>query len=382
MRPSSITTPRRDARSADVDRSRDPVPLTGAQVAALGRAVGRELGWGLRGVGRRVGYWRAHAAAIPDPVVRRAALRALTEKRGYADGAALFWTLPSERDPRLLALLTDFQVTANFLDVASEHAADARGRCGTTLMRAFVDAVDVEADVQGYFADHPWTDDSGYLSTLVHACCRGCAALPGYREARPLLLGEAARAQALEIGHDPDVARRDAALMRFAQREYGADHELRWFELTAGGAAAMTVIALLALAGDRAASDADRRAAVAAYRWVSALSTMLDSYVDQAEDRASGSWCAIDAYGDGALAIDRIATLIDRTLREVGQLRHGQRHAVIVSAMVALFLSRDSARSRDLADATRQLIEAGGALTRGLVPVLRTWRTANGQGAA
>ncbi len=55
---------------------------------------------------------------------------------------------------------------------------------------------------------------------------------------------------------------------------------------------------------------------------------------------------------------------------------------MIVSAMIALFLSRDSARARPLADATRALTVAGGSLTRGLVPVLRAWRTANGLGAA
>lgn len=395
----------------------DPAPWSPDQRRALTRAVTRECGWGLRQVHREVAVWRARADRIPHPEVRANALETLSRKRSYLDGAALFWTLPEQRDPRLLSLLVRFQIAADFLDQASERGVAARGRSGGSLMSAFVDAVDLGAPPAGaYYADHPWADDGGYLDDLVAASRAGCGVLPGYGGTRELLVREARHARALELVHEPDPRRRDGQLRGLA-RELEADEPARggdrwpasdpagrgaeapvaqeaslddertapdpwWFENAAGSASALTVIVLLALAADPAAGDEDRRAAARAYRWVGALSTMLDGYVDQAEDAASGEWNAVARYADASVATERIGSLIDRALREVGQLRHGERHVVIVSAMVALFLSRDSARSGELAASTNELIDAGGTLTRRLVPALRAWRAAYGQRGA
>ncbi|MFA4927872.1 MAG: DUF2600 family protein [Patulibacter sp.] len=358
----------------------DPAPWSPRQGRALARAVGRECGWGLPLVRREVAGWRARAARIPDPEVRATALQTLMRKRSYLDGAALFWILPERRDPRLLSLLVSFQVAADFLDQASERGVADRGHSGGSLMPAFADAVDLSAPPAGaYYADHPWADDGGYLRDLVAASRAGCGLLPAYGETRELLVREARRARALELVHEPDPVRRDDQLHRLAQ-EWESDDPW-WFEKAAGSASALTVIALLALAADPTVTDDDRRAAARAYRWVGALSTMLDSYVDQAEDRASGEWSAVSRYPDAAVATERIGSLIDRSLHEVGRLPGGERHVVIVSSMIALFLSRDSARADDLAPSTRELIAAGGTLTRRLVPVLRLWRSSYGQRA-
>jgi tetraprenyl-beta-curcumene synthase len=361
----------------------DPAPWSSGQTRALVRAVGRELGWGLPRVRREVSAWRVRAAHIPDPEVRAAALDALARKRSYLDGAALFSILPDRRDPRLLGLLVGFQIAADFLDDASERGVSARGRSGGSLMAAFADAVDLEAlPVGAYYEDHPWTDDGGYLRDLVASSRAACSELPGYGPTRELLVHEARRARALELVHEPDPDRRDDQLRRLARDEGpGRPDDAWWFETAAGSASALPVIVLLALAADPQATDADRRAAAQAYRWVGALSTMLDGYVDQVEDRALGRWNAIARYRSATDATDRIGDLIDRSLSGVGRLRNGPRHIVIVSSMIALFLSHDSAREPDRVASTDALIAAGGSLTRRLVPALRMWRTALGQRA-
>jgi tetraprenyl-beta-curcumene synthase len=244
-------------------------------------------------------------------------------------------------------------------------------------MLAFRDAVDVERPLGEWYADHPWRDDGGYLRALVSACRAGCAELPGYGQARELLVEEARHAGALELDHDPDPARRAAGLERWAAGAFGVRDEVPWFELTAGASTALPVIVLLALAADAASTEADLRAALAVYSpWIAGLSTMLDSYVDQFEDAASGLQNYLAYYGDEAVATQRIGALIDRSLRDAAALRHGESHVLIVAAMIAMFLSRDSARGDELAASTRELGRAGGALTRLLIPMLRLWRVA------
>jgi tetraprenyl-beta-curcumene synthase len=353
----------------------DVAPLSRETVRAVTAAAARELRWGLVGVRREVRRWRALAVQIPDPVLRADALGTLKDKRYYVDGAALFWILPSRRDDELLALLVAYQVIANYLDVVSERGAEHRGASAGSLMLALVDAVDVDAPLRDYYADHPWADDGGWLRALVLRCRSACATLRRYRNARPLLLCEARRGHALELCHDPDPRRRDEALATFVAREFDVVPGAPWFELAGSATSLMPVLVLLALAADETGTDDDLRAALAVYSpGVGALSTMLDSYIDQVQDAETGSWSAIAYYPDPQTAQLRVAALIDRTLRDAAQLRHGPRHTVILAAMLAMYFTSDSATSEPIAESTRRLRRYGGVLTAVLIPILRCWR--------
>jgi tetraprenyl-beta-curcumene synthase len=201
--------------------------------------------------------------------------------------------------------------------------------------------------------------------------------LPGYPLIGGVLEAQARQAAALELHHIADPGARAATLRRFAADEFVATPEATWFEQTAGGASALTIIVLLAMAADPRTTERDMHAALAVYSpWVSALSMMLDSWVDQHDDHASGHVSFVGYYEDREIAVERIAFLINRSLRDLAALPGGERHMLITAAMTAMFLSRDSARSDELAAGTRTMVAAGGPLTRLLLPMLRTWRAA------
>ncbi len=105
---------------------------------------------------------------------------------------------------------------------------------------------------------------------------------------------------------------------------------------------------------------------------------MLDSYVDQFDDAANGDHSYIAHYASRELAVRRLCEIVDRTAVQARGLRNGHRHAVIVACMVAMYLSRDSAYRPELRASTRTLVDAGGSLTKLLLPLLRTWRIAYG----
>ncbi|MCW3002182.1 MAG: hypothetical protein JWQ20_1480, partial [Conexibacter sp.] len=284
-------------------------------------------------------------------------------------------TLPSRRVDELLALLVAYQTIANYLDYASERGAEHRGASGGALMLALVDAVDVEAPLHDYYAEHPWSQDGGYLRQLVLRCRDACIALPCYQQARPLLIREARRGQSLELCHDPNPRRRDEALRRFAVDEFASGSGASWFEVTGGAASLLGVIVLLALAADETTTERDLQASLRVYSpWAGTLSLMLDSYIDEAQDAIDGSWSAIAYYPDPQSAERRIAALMDHVLRDAARLRHGQRHTLIIATMIAMYLSSDSSMSGPKAAGARRLRRAGGSLTMVLVPVLRCWR--------
>jgi tetraprenyl-beta-curcumene synthase len=349
-------------------------------LAAVTAAAGRELCWGLRGVSRELDHWKGLAERIPDPALRADAVGSLEDKRYYTDGAGLFWILPRRRSPELLALLVAYQTIANYLDYASERGVGHRGAPAGGLMLALVDAVDVDGPLRDYYADHPWSGDGGYLASLVTRCRTACAALPRYDSARPLLLREARRGVALELCHDPDGRRRDAALHAFARREFPPTDDVSWYEQAGSATSLLGVIVLLALAAEPDGAERELQDVADVYiPWAGALSLMLDSYVDQDDDARTGAWSAVAWYGDPDAARERLAALTGRVLRDVARLPRGNRHVVIVSTMLAMYLTSDRAAAGSMAGPTRELLRAGGPLVRGLAPVLRGWRRFYGQ---
>jgi tetraprenyl-beta-curcumene synthase len=350
--------------------AQDSAPLTFAQAGAVARAAGRELGWGLRAVHAEARGWQRLAAAIPDERLRTDVLLATEIKRPLTNGAAFLWTLTQRRDRELLRLLVAIQTLANILDVLSERDALTSGDRRGAWMPAISEALDIHRPLS---SSAPWTtlEDGGHLERLVNFCRAGCRRLPSYADAHPLLVVEARRADVLDLEHDPDPSSRYTKLALCAAREYGTENELAWWELTAGACSLLTALVALVLASEPATRPEDIVQAVDAYRWIATLSAMLDNYVDHTEDSITGNNNYLGMYGSKEAAVQRIGAIVDRAMREASGLAHGNRHVVVVAAMIAMFLSSDSVRTLS---STRALVAAGGQTTSALMPALTAWR--------
>jgi tetraprenyl-beta-curcumene synthase len=327
--------------------------------------------------------WRTRAAAIPDAQIRQDALKALDRKRGNTNGAALFWTVPQARNRRLLRLLVTYQTMWDCLDCISERGANAGQINGRQLHIALVDALDPSRPISDYYRHHPWSEDGGYLGFLVQACRACFCLLPSSSRAGPLLAREAMRANVQAINHDLDPINRETSLRAWAEQEFPAGHEATWYELAGAAGAGLSIYALLVLAAEPESTAKDIACAYNAYfPWTSAAATMLDSYVDQAEDFANGDHVYVAHYPTPALATMGMSRLVRRSLSEAHRLHHGERHLLIVASMVAMYLSKESSRCQTMCETTNTLASAGGSLTRLLLPVLRLWRIAYAQRSA
>jgi cytochrome P450 len=282
--------------------------------------------------------------------------------------------LPKRRDRQLLRLFVAYQTIWDYLDTISEQQTDYADGC--QLHRALTDALDPEAPLSYYYTHHSQKDDGDYLLALVEACRTSCAALPSYSSVRPHVIAGAARCGIVQsINHDRDLERREEALKRWAKRQAAVEPALSWFELAAA-ACGFAPYPLLALAAEPVCKESDITETLQTYfPFVSLVLLMLDSYADQGEDAASGNHNYISHYADIDAAIRRTCAIIEQMTRKARGLRNGHRHVTILACMVAMHLSTDSIRSPDLRASTRELTNAGGPLTRLLLPVIRAWRT-------
>jgi tetraprenyl-beta-curcumene synthase len=344
---------------------------------ALCAVCARELSWIHPSVSREVECWRRLAASIPDPGIRADALAALHEKRFNAEGAGLFAALPSRRDRQLLRLLVAYQILLDYLDTVSERPAPDPLANGRQLHLALTDALDPHGRISDYYRHHPQRGDGGYVRALVQTCRDACLSLPAYGNVRALALQAAASCSVQGLNHDPDPGRRDRGLEHWARRTFPPTADVSWWELTAAASSTLAIHALLALAAEPSCARSDAEEVGAAYMpWICAASTMLDSYVDQAEDAANDGHNYLAHYPSAPIAERRTRELVRHSLLEARGLRNGSRHALITSGMVAMYLSADGARAPGRRRTTRTFVRAGGLLTMLLLPVLRIWRIA------
>ncbi len=361
----------------------DPLPLRPSQLRALVAATARELVWGRAAVSREIRRWRAAAQQIPDPYIQADALDVLTRKRGNTDGAALFWTLTPHRDNGLLRLLVAHELIWDFLDNVSERGAHVGQRNGRQLHLAIVESLDPTRPISDYYCYHPWHDDGGFLRALVEACRVEVERLPSYRVVRSAAVREACRAAVQSINHETEPRRRDRELRAWARSEYPGQHEIAWFELTATASAPLVIHPLLALAAMPHASERDVADTCSAYfPWVSLAVVMLDSYADRQDDTATEAHSYFAHYESNAQAFERLRESIEQSARGAIRLPNGERHAVVVGCMIALYLSKNAVRTPELRATTHDLARAGGSLTCLLMPILRAWRIRYRQQAA
>jgi tetraprenyl-beta-curcumene synthase len=277
-------------------------------------------------------------------------------------------------------LLVAYEIMADFLDCASERGAYVGIDNGLQLHRALIEALHPSLDVSDYYRQHPWKDDGGYLCELVETCRETCARMPSYESVRPLLLRAAHHGQVLALNHELDASARDLALKGWAEAHFQSDSGLAWFELAAGASAWLTILALLALTAEPGLDEQRIASTYDAYLpWVSLSGTMLDSYGDVVEDAANADHSYIAHYQSVEIAIERVVDIVRRSLSEVAALPDGDRHVVIASCMIAMYLTKDSARTPAMHGTTQCILRSSGALTRLLVPVLRAWRILYGQ---
>lgn len=359
--------------------SNDPIPLTPAQVLALFGSAARELRVGLRAVSFEISHWRSRAHRIPQPEIRERALESLNSKRGHIDGAALFWILSPRPSLALLRVLVAYDILCDYLDSLTEHPEGNPGSA-RQLHVAMTDALRPGLRRGPYLPSMSDRDDGGYLQGLVASCQSSCAALPAFAAAQPYALREAERAATVLPANHLPAPERDLALRAWAEHEFPGHDTLAWFELSAAASTWLAVQAALALAADPHCTAAQVAETCAAYfPWCSLAGTMLDSYVDEDDDLRTGNHRYVAHYPDRETMVDRVGSSITQSARSLRALPQGPRHTLILACMVAMYLSKDSARAADRRASTRRLAASGGSLTRLLVPILRAWRIRYGQ---
>ncbi len=325
----------------------------------------------------RVARWRRRAKRIPDPFLRRLALEALA-KRGNIEGAAAFAAFaPWRRRPDAVAAASAFQCAYNLLDMLGEQPSADPVRDGRRLHEALVFALGVGGDSierRDWYEFHPQREDGGFLDSVLVECRAAFARLPSAETVAPPARAAAERIVAFQSLNLSEAQGDHAGLEEWATRATPPRSGLRWWETAAAAGSSLAVHALIAAAAERRLSDHEARALADAYfPWIGCLHSLLDNLIDKHEDEAAGHRSLLEYYPSRAAAA-RLASLTLRARQAAGNIPKPARHRVMLTAMIANYLSNPEACGPELGVARDAVIANAGPLIRAAMAVFEVRR--------
>jgi tetraprenyl-beta-curcumene synthase len=260
----------------------------------------------------------------------------------------------------------------DYLDNLSEEPSKDPIANGRRLNGALLAAIEPGKPHHDYYAHRRCGEDGGYLHALIATCRAGLTALPSFATIAELARAASERVATYQSLNHGDGNGRHDSFERWARASGEAHTRLHWWETGAAAGSTLDLFALIAAAADPALDPCGARTLGGAYfPWVGALHSLLDSLADRAEDLTTGRRGLIDYYRSPDEAAERIATIANEAMSQVGELPGGHSHTLIVAAMTSFYLCDLSMSSSPHARlAMPAVLEAMGRLARPTMLIL------------
>jgi len=318
--------------------------------------------------------WRHRAEQIPDDVLREAALDALTTKSADLEGAVAFAVFaPPYIRKKVVQAITAFEIAFDYMDSIVELPNSDPIASGRSLNQALLVALSPGLEHLDYYRHYPRRDDAGYLEGLVRTCQTAVGSLPSFAAIVKPVHRALSRIVAYQSFNHGDSTGSYDAFEQWAHSQAIEGINLHWWELGAAAGSQLSVVALIAAAGDPKMCPERATALEHAYfPWIGALSTLLDSVIDQRRDSAEGQRNLVDHYTSPQETARRMRMLAAESLEAVLPLADAPNHTLLLAAMAAFFHSAPQALAPEVGLTTQAVLDTMGGWA---TPALLFFRT-------
>ena len=298
------------------------------------------------------------AERIPDRELRAQAQFGLRAKAYHVAGACILATLlPTGPREHYIEIVAPLEAIYDFLDGLCDRHPLTTPQAFRQLHLALSDALDPSQPLHEYYLYGPPGDDGDYLVSLVRRVRRALSRLGDYDLLMPYFT-EAAQlyADTQTYKHLPE-AERERACKEWYAREGARFGDLSWWEFGAACGSQFQVYGPLyaAFCSD---FDALKVTYDAYFPAFSALHVLLDSFIDQREDRDHGELNWIACYPSFEAFRDRTRELSQNAKTSFAQLPMPRAHTFALRVMGLFYLTHPKVYEQHLGQEAIALLAA------------------------
>ena len=309
-------------------------------------------------VEKELAFWRVRALAIPDDELRKQALASIAEKRFHCLGGSIYTLYAPGQQHRLLTLIVALQTISDYLDNLCDRVEGAGEESSRSLHRSMYAALDPAAERRDWYQYFPHSNDGGYLEALVAASSRVLTFLPGLGDVREEIASLAALYIELQVLKHLAAEQREQKLVDWFTGNSSKLPGLTWWEFAAAAGSTLGLFALSARAAAGPAGGKEIAGILSCYfPWICGLHILLDYFIDLDEDKTYNDLNFVSYYPSPRDAEEGLL----RFLREA--LPRPAFHGMVVSGLLALYLSDPKALTPERKKTAQRLLRAGGPET-------------------
>lgn len=305
--------------------------------------------------------WKSRAHHIPDPSLRMQALASIRHKTFHALGGAIYALYPgiSEIGP-VIRFVTALQTISDYLDNLCDRLGVFDESAFFQLHLAMADAVDPHRELHNYYRYYPYQDDGGYLEALAETCRETLRCLPGARWVIPRIAHYVTLYSHLQTYKYLALERRENRLRQWAERNMDHSTGIYWQEYAAAAGSTLAIFYLFALASDTTSNrDCLPMVEEVYFPWITGLHILLDYWIDAAEDLETGDLNFTMYYDSAGQCLQRLQFFVKQAYQLIARLPYPQFHRMVISGLLAMYLSDPKAMDRTKQKETAALLRYG-----------------------
>jgi tetraprenyl-beta-curcumene synthase len=308
--------------------------------------------------GRELREIQALAARIPDGRLRHEAQASATRKGYHVLGGCVLATfLPRAAAEHYIEIIAPLESIYDYLDNLCDRHPEVDPQAYPVLHQAIADALDPNASLRSYYERGPSGDDGGYLAALVRRSQAGLRRLAGYELLLPDFREAAAFYSELQSYMHLPPGERESACIAWYERNRESFRDLAWYEFACAAGSQFQVYGpLYALfAGSDDAIDATYHAY---FPPLAAIHVLVDSYIDQAEDREHGDLSFITCYASESEMLARLTFLATAFHKATETIPDRSRHRFVLRAMALFYLTQPQIAAQHLEAGAARCLQA------------------------
>ncbi|HOP73970.1 MAG TPA: tetraprenyl-beta-curcumene synthase family protein [Bacillota bacterium] len=306
-------------------------------------------------------HWKAYAEQIPNLALRMQALASIRTKTFHALGGAIYALYPRVVDPHpVIRFVTALQTISDYLDNLCDRLGVLDETAFLQLHLAMADAVDPSRELHDYYRFYPYQDDGGYLTALVKTCRETIRHQPGAKLVIPRISHYVQLYSHLQAYKHLAIEIREKKLQQWAEQNIFAHSGIYWQEYAAATGSTLGMFYLFAMASEAMLDMKEIQVIEEVYfPWITGLHILLDYWIDAAEDIETGDLNFTMYYDSSDQCLHRIQFFVKQAYQQSARLPYPQFHRMIVSGLLAMYLSDPKAMDLANRKKTVALLQCG-----------------------
>jgi tetraprenyl-beta-curcumene synthase len=305
--------------------------------------------------------WRQIAARSPDSRLRRQAAESIRTKAFHCQGGSIYALYPGVNRYEAVRFIVAYQTMCDYLDNLVDSLEVQDELAFYQLHLATQEALNPNVARSDYYLYYPYREDGGYLEQLVTTCQESLNKLPAYKMVQEEAIKLAKLYSHLQTYKHLAAEEREAKMLNWINPYLRDYPEITAWEFAAATGSTLGIFCLYVVAFDPQLTYwQGQKIRQAYFPWICGNHILLDYFIDLREDRKTKQLNFVVYYEHTEMISERLLLFMKNSLEKTQQLDYPIFHRAVVQGLLAMYLSDEKSRDRDIWSVTQKLLGDSG----------------------